>query len=923
MSLRRADVHGNGRPNSKAKLPEQETSLTISQPDSMKSEGVRKTKRQMVSSLFSRLKGSGTRSRRGSRDQVPGFNQEERCAASRSPSSTKGHSDSQPLCNIPELSDSSDQRVLANFEPTPNATFQPLDLSAWGLDLRRIRGRRRTFPDGQAVKGSPAYDLSNVQPLRSSPPPPTLSHSAGWNEESTAPSGQISPANSIMSAYTHRLDKLRLEELLDSSADQPRIAPPLVTRAQNDGSRRDSLDDEPLCSTSTTSLRGQHVQIARSQKIGNRGSWDNSTNWHGNWDDLQCARRSGSGSLVSLVPLNDDGDRRISGPGSSHVRPSFDDGRGGPSQSQQKARMPDKNTWLRPVASSGIRNPINRPEGEAPWLASFYKRQPDLKLSLEEQRLPTYTKRPPKEGEVEIKDVADINDGAFGAGSDSVDFGYLPPLQSPCEKDLTASDHEEHGVTEAVAGPSLVHAAASSFGEARLELELLRLGIDTLEDSSESRSDISGESDTLTDSRHSSQLYIKPEVSGPTNDNEEGSESHHGDPGSSYIDADGSGVTDTSPSAQGYGRKRQRFDTTNKGGARTEVCFGEKRSRLPCKRFFCCFRKGPSRECSGTDETISEVLKKLSEHHDTHVCDRCWVLKLKSDSSGLFVHPPGALDCLDHCLSPQCHETTPTIGHRHKFDQGTCKTKTSRVRPGDGEAVYRFIFSLVHPTLESPVEVVTAEQSLHLGAVPRQGRRKATREELTAQADLLEERLEDLEKKHVDRTGQIDCLKQELLDAHSKIERDREKTASLEAKMRRVVAILGDALRTGEFRDQQGHRSLLMRVGEDAPDALSLLSQPSPSPPNSTSGQHPSFMPTWEKTNAAAQCQLSQDACPMSSSGVASCDIPHGDSFGTQTSQQTTMDTSFDDQNMAVDWLNLLDDPGNVSNVSTYMDSFS
>jgi hypothetical protein len=503
------------------------------------------------------------------------------------------------------------------------------------------------------------------------------------------------------------------------------------------------------------------------------------------------------------------------------------------------------------------------------------------------------------------------------------DYHHRPPSQSSCEKDLAASDLDEHELAESTTGPPLVHTAASSFGEARSELERLRLGIDTLENSSESSSDISrGEPELLVDSQYSSQAESEADTSGSAHDNEEGSGTHHEDSGSSRVNMHDTSTSD-SPT-RGHGRKRQRLLHANDVGGYTDVCLGEKSTRPPCKRFVCCFQHGPGRKCPGTDETISEVLKKMSEHHDTHVCDRCWVLKVKDESSGFMVHPDDVLECSDHCLSPQCHRTTPTIGHRHRFDQGTCKTKTSRVRPGDSEAVYRFIFSLVHPTLESPLEVVTAEHFLHLGAVPRQGRRKATREELTAQADRLGRRLEDLERQHIEGTDQVNRLKQELSDAHSNAERDREKTASLEARLRRVVAILGDALRTGDFRDQQGHRSLLMRVGEDAPDALSLFSHPSPSPPESTNGQQPSFLPTREKTNATAECQLFQNAYPMIANSAALDKTPHTNSLEIRTSQVPTMGVNVGGQEeMEIDWLNFPDESGNTSNISAYLDGFS
>jgi hypothetical protein len=538
----------------------------------------------------------------------------------------------------------------------------------------------------------------------------------------------------------------------------------------------------------------------------------------------------------------------------------------------------------------------------------------------------------PRDYSASQTDTADSTAQAVleGASTSNAESGlndchHYTPSQRLCEEDVMASDVDEHELTETEAGPSFAHAAKSSFGKARFELERLRLGIDVLEDSSESASDFGrSEPDIPTDCQYPSQVDSETNSSHSANDNEEGSGDHHAGSDSARVDTGRAHDTSTMDStAQANGRKRRRFHNANSDGARAEVCLGEKRSRPSCKRFVCCFRSGPGQKCSGTDDTISEVLKNLSEQHNTHICDCCWVRKIKDESSGCFVHPPDALDCLDHCVSPQCHRTTPTIGHRHRFDQETCKTKTSRVRPGDGEAVYRFIFSLVNPTLESPVEVVTAERSLHLGAVPRQGRRKATREELTTQADRLGRRLEDLERQHIEGTDQIGRLKQELSDTCSNAERDREKTASLEAKLRRVVAILGDALRTGEFRDQQGHHSLLMRVGEDAPDAFSLIAQPSPSPPESRSAQQPSFLPTREKMNATAGCQLFQDVYPTIANSAALDKTPHSDSLEIRTSQVPTMGVNFGDQEMDFDWLNLLDELGNASNIPAYLDGFA
>ena len=165
-----------------------------------------------------------------------------------------------------------------------------------------------------------------------------------------------------------------------------------------------------------------------------------STNWSGNWDDMQYAGRARSGSMGSQVLLDDDGYRTPSRPVSSHIRADDRNGAGPYSHSPQKARVPNKDApisggrktsgprpptanankprvrsgasgmMIRPPSSSGPRNPINRPEGDAPWLASMYK--PDPRLPPEEQMLPTHAKRLAQEEGIDVKTV-DINDGAY------------------------------------------------------------------------------------------------------------------------------------------------------------------------------------------------------------------------------------------------------------------------------------------------------------------------------------------------------------------------------------------------------------------------------------------------------------------------------------------------------------------------------
>ena len=364
------------------------------------------------------------------------------------------------------------------------------------------------------------------------------------------------------------------------------------------------------------------------------------------------------------------------------------------------------------------------------------------------------------------------------------------------------------------ATPSASHTTVSIFTEAREDLKRLQADIGDLSDGSDSSPETSAsDSDTL----------CSPEQLNDHTTNNVNEETVS-DTGKETGLRTNTGET-TSPSSGASTHKRPQLDDTNEDHARAEITVDRKRTKLSNLRFICCFHNGPGRKCSGTDETISEVLKKLSEQHDTHVCDRCWVLKVKDESSGLPVHPHGSETCLDYCLSPQCHGFTPTIGYRHRFDKSICKTKTSRVRPGDGEAVYRFIFRLVHREFDLPASVWTTEHSLHLDAVPRQGRRKPNKEELTARANDLEKRLEAGERQNAVNADRMKQLEQALADAHRATIAAEEKNAALEKQNRRIVAMLSDALRTGLFLDKLERQSLLRRVEEDAPGALVHQSQ--------------------------------------------------------------------------------------------------
>jgi hypothetical protein len=167
-------------------------------------------------------------------------------------------------------------------------------------------------------------------------------------------------------------------------------------------------------------------------------------------------------------------------------------------------------------------------------------------------------------------------------------------------------------------------------------------------------------------------------------------------------------------------------------------------------------------------------------------------------------------------------------------------------------------------------------------------------------------------------------LERKLAEAHDGTEREKGKVVDLEAQMsrdkaqsRRIVAMLGDALRTGTFTDRSGHLSLLGRVEEYAPNALSYLQNCDQTPPRSASSQQPSEIP------ARCEVDIIQNSDPNVPKDVGSLGTPHDTDFLAQATQFSLPEVDLVDQEMNSDWFNLIGGSGNVSNVSTYMDGFS
>lgn len=462
---------------------------------------------------------------------------------------------------------------------------------------------------------------------------------------------------------------------------------------------------------------------------------------------------------------------------------------------------------------------------------------------------------------------------------------------------------------------------SNPFANARADLERLCSGIGYLYHDTDNNSDSSGsDCETVLSARVSSQVEPgKDDVASVSNgiheDTEGGPESGKG----KSANVDSSRMTQNSVSHSDQHRhKRQRAESSNDEGARVDFELSDKRSKPTIKRFLCCFENGHGRNCSGTDESISEVIKKLSERHNKHVCDRCWALKVTNPVPGDIVHEGGDEVWRDHCLSPQCHNTAPDIGYRHAIDQSICGTKTTRVRPRDSEAVCRFIFQLVHPALEIPEAVFTTKHSLHLDVVPRQGRRRATREELTVLAEDLSLRLEGLEEQFTGKLGQLDSLEQHLVNARHDLEKQQERNLYLEALMRRVVAILSDALRTGEYRDPSGHLNLLARVKEDAPDALSFLSQSLPTPPASANNPQSGLVSMPDETSKTDQIQTLHNAYLQVSNSDASRETHPSDGLDSRATGDVAQDV-LSDQDRNNGWFDFLADSGDGSTILSHV----
>jgi len=406
------------------------------------------------------------------------------------------------------------------------------------------------------------------------------------------------------------------------------------------------------------------------------------------------------------------------------------------------------------------------------------------------------------------------------------------------------------------------YATPAIFAEIKTSLDRLRLDLQYLGDGDEdSLSEVSSfDCEPWLTSQYSS-------VNGhPSDEGDRGYDSAAEPPGAQ------SGQNDpTSPAQkivpgdrdhQGLSRKRRRTDGSGEDRCQPTLKQSQKRARPGVnERLICCFKDDLHDPCPGTDKTISDIVRTLAKFHNIHICRNCWVLLVRDDS-GRALHPSD--DCVNHCLSPRClgekaRDTTPPTDHRHLFVPSRCGTQSSRSRPEDLEAIYRFIFSLVQPASQQPTHVFATEVRPHVGMIARQGRRKPGRDVLTVEVEELGRQLEELRQQHVTEVDLINRLKRDIQDAQEKTNRLDEKNSTLQARMRRIVAILGDAMRIGVYYDEHSHRSLVGRITEDAPDALKFLAEPLFSLPDSAQSDRSGTAPDSSVAQVAGQDQLFQD----------------------------------------------------------------
>ena len=123
--------------------------------------------------------------------------------------------------------------------------------------------------------------------------------------------------------------------------------------------------------------------------------------------------------------------------------------------------------------------------------------------------------------------------------------------------------------------------------------------------------------------------------------------------------------------------------------------------------------------------------------------------------------------------------------------------------------------------------------------------------------------------------------------------------------------MLGDTLRTGIFTDKGGHASLLARVEEDAPSALSFRTQALLTLSMSDKSQRSSTAPAMGNAlDTTGQGRMSETAANQSFTHGAPLPVPCDDVFDNFSSQRLAPDLDLHGHEMEFSWLESLDESG-------------
>jgi hypothetical protein len=156
--------------------------------------------------------------------------------------------------------------------------------------------------------------------------------------------------------------------------------------------------------------------------------------------------------------------------------------------------------------------------------------------------------------------------------------------------------------------------------------------------------------------------------------------------------------------------------------------------------------------------------------------------------------------------------------------------------------------------------ILTSNTSVHINTKRRKGNRGPTKKELQRRVNDLERRVREGEEHNIANAKRIGHLEKELATQRGELATEQGRVSNLQILQKRIFFVLGDALRTGTFTDQDGYHSLRGREDDCVLTARSLESQSLPTPPTSNGSQRSSTTPIRDDPNIPRGEEAIQDA---------------------------------------------------------------